>query len=214
MQEGTRVYLPAAGEDWALPLYDPMVKLLGGDAARRKLLDQAALQPGYRVLDIGCGTGTLVTLIQRLYPAVEIVGLDPDPKALARARKKAARAGVPIHFDQGFSDELPYPDASFDRVLSSFMFHHLGADYREKSLREVRRVLKPGGSLHLADFAHAEGHHHGLSHLIHSSKHLRANSDRSILGLMNQAGFAQATKVAEGKMMLGLLHVAYYGGMR
>jgi ubiquinone/menaquinone biosynthesis C-methylase UbiE len=210
MQQGTRVYLPAAGEDWALPLYDPMVKLLGGDRARRKLLDQAALEPGHRVLDIGCGTGTLVTLIKRLYPAVEIVGLDPDPRALTRARKKAARAEVPIHFDQGFSDELPYPDASFDRVLSSFMFHHLGSGYREKSLREVRRVLKPGGALHLADFAHPEGHDRGLSHMIHSSNHLKENSDRSILGLMNQAGFAQPTKVGEGKMMFGLLHVAYY----
>lgn len=214
MQASNRVYLPAAGEDWALPLYDPMVKLLGGDGARRKLLDQAALQPGYRVLDIGCGTGTLVTLIKRLYPAVEIVGLDPDPKALARARKKAARACVSIHFDQGFSDELPYPDASFDRVLSSFMFHHLGAEYREKSLREVRRVLKAGGSLHLADFAHAEGHAHGLSHLIHSSSHLKENSDRSILGLMKLAGFAEPKKVAERKMMLGLLNVAYYDAMR
>jgi ubiquinone/menaquinone biosynthesis C-methylase UbiE len=58
--EGTyKTYLPAAGHDWLLPLYDPIVKLLGGDAARRALLDQACIQPGQRVLDIGCGTGAV-----------------------------------------------------------------------------------------------------------------------------------------------------------
>ena len=125
MSESTRPYLPAAGYDWTLPLYDPIVKLLGGDSARRMLLDQAELRPGYRVLDIGCGTGTLAILTKSLYPDVAIVGIDPDPKALARARRKASRAAVSIQFDQGFGDELPYPEASFDRVFSSFMFHHL-----------------------------------------------------------------------------------------
>ena len=139
-----------AGKDssfnWALPFYDPFVKLLGADSARRTLLEQANLRPGHRVLDIGCGTGTLVALIKRVHPEVSVVGLHPDPKALARAKKKAARAGVSIQFDQGFSDELPYADASFDRVFSSFMFHHIHADQREKTLQEVYR------------FSHLEDH--------------------------------------------------------
>src|SRR5215469_5905456 len=85
MQEVQRTFLPAAGRDWALPLYDPFVKLLGADAARRTLLQQADLRPGHRVLDIGCGTGTFVALIKRVHPEVSVAGLDPDPKALARA---------------------------------------------------------------------------------------------------------------------------------
>jgi ubiquinone/menaquinone biosynthesis C-methylase UbiE len=113
-----KTYLPAAGRDWLLPLYDPFVKLFGGDTARRKLLDQATVRPGHHVLDIGCGTGTFATLIKGLYPDVDVVGLDPDPKALARAKRKAERAAVSIRLDQGFSDELPYPEASFDRVFS------------------------------------------------------------------------------------------------
>src|SRR5579864_5394603 len=137
MQETQRAYLPAAGRDWALAFYDPVVKLLGGDAARNELLDQAALGPTDRVLDIGCGTGTFVAQIKRLYPCADVVGLDPYPKALARARKKVARTGMPVRLEQGFSDELPYPGASFDRVFSSFMFHHLEADDRGKTLCEV-----------------------------------------------------------------------------
>src|ERR1700726_2715517 len=87
MVESSRSYLPAAGRDWRLPLYDPFVKLLGGDAARRVLLDEAALRRGQRVLDVGCGTGTLATLIKQLHPKVGRGWLDPDPKALARARR-------------------------------------------------------------------------------------------------------------------------------
>ncbi len=124
MGEARRTYIPAAGHGWFLPLYDPIVKLLGGDSARTALVEQAAVRSGHRILDIGCGTGSLVILIKRLHPDVVVVGLDPDPKALARGRRKAERAAVSIRFDQGFSDEPPYPEASFDRVFSSFMFHH------------------------------------------------------------------------------------------
>ena len=66
--ESGKTYLPAAGHDWLLPSYDPFVKLLGGDTARRVLLDQATVRPGHRVLDIGRGTGTLAILIKRRHP--------------------------------------------------------------------------------------------------------------------------------------------------
>ena len=131
-----RSYLPAAGRDLFLPLYDPIVKLLGGGAAREALLAQAAIRPTDRVFDLGCGTGTLALAIKQQFPQAEIVGFDPDPKALARARQKAAREALAIQFDQGFGDQLPYPAASFDRALSSFMFHHLPAEIGRASCRE------------------------------------------------------------------------------
>ena len=77
MEDVSKAYLPAAGHDWALPLYDPLVKLLGGDKARQLLLDQAAGQSIRRVLDIGCGTGTLVTMIKRLDPGLARLRLRP-----------------------------------------------------------------------------------------------------------------------------------------
>lgn len=210
MPHPEKAYLPAAVHDWALPLYDPMTKLLGGEKARGELLRQAALQGHLRVLDIGCGTGTLAIGIKRLHPDLQVTGLDPDPKALARARRKVERAAVAVRFEQGFAGDLPFPDASFDRVLSSFMFHHLPGEQGEKTLREVRRVLAPGGSLHLADFTRPEQHAHRLARMIHSSRHLAASFDDRILGLMRQAGFTSATKVADGAMLFGLLHISYY----
>ena len=139
-----RRYLPAAGKSWLLPLYDPLTRLIGAGAAHRKLAEQAELGSARRVLEIGCGTGNLVLLVKRMDPRLEVTGLDPDPRALARPGRKARRAKLALQLDRGFADQLPYPDGCFDRVLSSLMFHHLDAGQRVASLREVRRVLRPG----------------------------------------------------------------------
>jgi ubiquinone/menaquinone biosynthesis C-methylase UbiE len=209
MPESPRTYLSATGRDWLLPLYDPFVKLLGGAGALERLLDQAELRSGHRVLDVGCGTGTLATMIKRLHPDVEVAGLDPDPKALDRARRKAARAGLSIRFDQGFGDELPYPESSFDRVLSSFVFHHLPTDEKEKTLRAIRRVLRPGGSLHLLDFEGPEDAADSfLARLPHIGHHLKANAGTRVVSVMGQAGFADPKKVGRRRLLLG--HAAYY----
>jgi ubiquinone/menaquinone biosynthesis C-methylase UbiE len=204
-----RTYLPAAGRDSLLPFYDLMTKLMGADQARRELLDQAQIRPGHRILDIGCGTGTLLIRLKRLYPETDVVGLDPDPNALARARRKAARAAVSIHLDQGFGDEPPYPETSFDRVLSSLMFHHIPTDDKGKTLRAIRRVLKPGGEFHMLDFEGPEKGAHGLlSRLLHSKQRLKDNSDSRVLGFMTEAGFAEPKKVGHREMFFG--HIAYY----
>ena len=204
-----RTYLPAAGHDWFLPLYDPFVKLVGGDRARRALLEQAEMRPGQRVLDVGCGTGSLVVLIKRLRSDVDVVGLDPDPKALARARQKAEREGASIRLDRGFSDELPYPAASFDLVFSSLMFHHLPTEEKGATLREIRRVLKPGGFLHLLDFAGRESGTQGLLiRLLHSHARLADNDEYRIRALMKEAGLADVQKVGQRSMLFARL--AYY----
>jgi ubiquinone/menaquinone biosynthesis C-methylase UbiE len=209
MSQTSRTYLPAAGHDWSLPFYDPIVKLMGGDAARKTLLEQAALRPGHRILDVGCGTGTMATRMKRLYPDVEVVALDPDPKAIARARRKAAHAAVSIQFDQGFGDQLPYPEASFDRVFSSFMFHHLPADEKGKTLRAIRRVLKPGGGFHMLDFEGPEDYAGNfLARLLHASDRLKDNSASRVLAFMSQAGLANPEKVGRKTMLAG--GIAYY----
>jgi len=206
-RESRRTYLPAAGHDWLLPLYDPFVKLLGGDDARRTLLDQASIRPSERLLDLGCGTGTFVVLIKQLHPDVEVVGIDPDPKALARASEKAKRAGLPIQLDRGFSDQLSYADASFDRVFSSFMFHHLAENEKAATMHAVRRVLKPGGSLHLLDLTDA-GATGFLSRLFHSHERMAANSTDQILVYMKEAGLSDPKEIGQGSMLF--TRIAYY----
>ena len=208
--ESRKDFLPAAGHDVFLPLYDPLVSFLGFDRARLELISQANIKPGQQILDIGCGTGTLAVLLKRRYADVAVVGLDPDPKALRRAIWKVRRAGVSVQLNHGFADELPYERESFDRVLSSFMFHHLAGQDREKTLQEVWRVLRAGGSFHLLDFVADHASPGFLHRLVHSHAELKDNTDERILQLMSRAGFTKAEKVRAGSMFFGVLRTAYY----
>jgi ubiquinone/menaquinone biosynthesis C-methylase UbiE len=211
MAEAHRAYLPAAGRDWRLPFYDPLVALMGAGRTRRALIERAALQPHQRVLEIGCGTGTLLTQIALEDPTIDVVGLDPDPKALARARQKARRRHLSIRLDQGFADQTPYPDDSFDRVFSSFMFHHLPAHEKEPVLREVRRVLKPQGLFVMLDFAGREPGERGLmARHLHASHRLEENSEDRILALLRRAGFDDPRRIAREKLLFGQIRVNYF----
>lgn len=152
--------MPAARENYVHALrferltsaYDPVVRLTTREATfKRRLLDQARLSAGERVLDVGCGTGTLAVQAAR-DAHVSVAGVDGDPAVLERARGKATEAGVDVRFDEGLANALPYPDASFDKVLSSLLFHHLTPGVKRSAASEIARVLRPGGELHLADF--------------------------------------------------------------
>jgi len=210
MDEAERSYIPAFGKRWLLPLYDPMLWLFGADSSKRPLIEQAEINPGHRVLDIGCGTGSLAALIKRMHPNAGVVGIDPDPAALAVAARKSRRRGFSIEFDRGFADHMPYADASFDRVFSSFMFHHLAADEKSATLREIRRVLKSGGSLHLLDFVRAHGaHSESAEH--RNLIHRRGAGERvegRMTSLMDEAGFVDARELSRGKNFFG--PIAYF----
>jgi len=137
------------------------------------------------------------------------VGLDPDPRALARSERKAMAAAVSIRFDQGFANALPYADASFDRVFSSLMFHHLPQNAKLATLCEVRRVLKPGGSLHLLDFVEpGRPGHNPLARWLHASERMESNTEERILGWMGEAGLLDPHRVAFDERLLG--RIVYY----
>ena len=183
---------------------------MGFDRARQELITAANIKPGHHILDIGCGTGTLVVKLKRQYPTAQVFGIDPDPKALRRARIKAVRAAVSVQLDPGFADELPYKNESFDRVFSSFMFHHLEGQERENMLREVLRVLRGGGSFHLLDFVVDNASHGFLNRLFQAHARMKGNLDAAILDLMRRVGLTNAAKVNEGCMLFGLLRTACY----
>jgi ubiquinone/menaquinone biosynthesis C-methylase UbiE len=137
-------------------LYDPLLRwTLRESTFKQRLVRQAAIQPGHRVLDLGCGTATLTVLLKRAQPRAEVIGLDGDPNVLRIARAKAGAAGVSVTFNEGVSDALPYASESFDRVVSSLVFHHLTHETKVRTLREALRVLRPGGELHVADWGKA-----------------------------------------------------------
>jgi len=201
MHSHARSFVPAAGADWLLPLYDPFNRLIGAARPKAALVDAAAIRAGDRVLDLGCGTGDVALLAKQRQPRARVTGLDPDPKALARARAKTARAGVEIAFEQGFGDALPFPDASFERVLSALMLHHLTPEVERATLREVMRVLAPGGTLHVLDFSTPPA---GLSQVL-ARFHGHAHAAPPLLERMRAAGLADAREIATPRFRIGTL---------
>jgi ubiquinone/menaquinone biosynthesis C-methylase UbiE len=208
-------YLPAAGRDAFLPFYDLLGAALGVPKVHRALVGQAGLADGQRVLEIGCGTGNLSIRAKRAHPGIELVGSDPDPLALARARRKA-RGIEGIRFEHGYGQQLPYPDASFDRVLSALMLHHLDHDTRTAAAAEVRRVLRPGGSLHLVDFAGQPHGPHGvhgfLARRVVKSGHVADNADDGIPRLLTEAGLECVEVAATDHRFMG--RMGYYRATR
>lgn len=206
-----RTYIPAAGWSWLLPIYDPWVKLLGAAALRRALITQMTLAPGLRVLDIGSGTGTFAVQLKQLHPRITVLGLDPDPRAVARAETKARNAGVEVHFDRAFADQLPYADSSFDRVSCTFMLSLVPAGEKEATLTEVRRVLKPTGSFHLLDLV-KQPPRNLFARLLQPRKRLHTCTDDQIVALMRHAGFVDPKRT--GHYALWLWPLATYRASR
>ena len=206
MSERPAHYKPAAGADWLLPLYDPVIALFFPEKRlRREFLLHADLSPGLRVLDVGCGTGSFAVLAKRAHRDVAITGLDGDPKALAIARRKAQREGVEVTFDEGFSSELPYGDAAFDRVVSSLVLHHLPTTHKQRTLSKIRRVLAPAGFLLLQDFGPpTSAWTRGLARLARDAA-LRDNLDDRLVPMIRAAGFASVETLGRHATIGGTL---------
>ncbi len=139
---------------WA-GLYDWMLRVvsLGREQRLRdRTVQLARIGPDQRVLDIGCGTGTLLIAAARAEPGGCYEGLDPAIEMVELARSKAAKARVEIEFGLGAAEALEHPDASLDVVLSSLMLHHLPPQTLDKALQEIDRVLVPGGRVVIIDF--------------------------------------------------------------
>lgn len=153
---------------------------------RERLLAPARLQAGESVLDVGCGTGTLAIAAKRRVGSTgSVYGIDASPAMIARATKKATKAGAEVIFETGLAESLPFPDARFDVVLSTVMLHHLPRNAREQGVREMRRVLKPSGRLLAVDFGGAS--RHGRGPLAHFHRHGHVEP-RALVDLVSGTG--------------------------
>jgi ubiquinone/menaquinone biosynthesis C-methylase UbiE len=144
-------YVPAAGHPALTRLYDPIVGVtMRENLWRPRLVEQVAEGAPESVLEVGCGTGALTLALARALPGARVTGLDGDPEALGIARAKGGAGGV--RWMQGMAQELPIEDGELDRVVVSLVLHHLVPDSKRAALAEIRRVLRSGGRLHVADF--------------------------------------------------------------
>jgi len=154
---------------------------------RQKTANMARIQPGEQVLDVGCGTGTLaIEVVRRVGRAGRVAGVDPGTEQIARARSKAARRNLPIDFQIGVIEHLPFPDQTFDVVLSTLMMHHLPHSLKRQGLAEIARVLKPGGRLVIADFKRKQ-ERQGRAARFHAG----GSSMQDLAAMVADAGFSE-----------------------
>jgi len=148
----TKPFIPALGLDWLTPFYDAVAWLVGERAMKARLIAQAAIAPGHDVLDLGSGTGTLALMVKERCPEARVCGVDVDPCILAIARRKASAASRDVRFVEGSATDPPFAAGSFDRILTTLVLHHLTTPQKRAALAAARRLLRPGGELHVADW--------------------------------------------------------------
>lgn len=154
MTENTATFTPALGHRALTPLYDAVIALMTREGRwRNAFVRQISPQSGEVIVDVGCGTGTLVLALKRAAPAARIVGIDPDPEVLQQARAKAARANLDISFAQGFARDLAsLIERPADKVISSLVFHQTPLAEKRAGLQAMHKSLKDSGEIHIADY--------------------------------------------------------------
>ncbi len=177
--------------------YDIHTGLLGlgsNGPNSRMVIELANVNPGDRVLDVGCGTGSL-TLTAQSYvgPNGKVFGIDASPEMIEVAKKKASHSRLPVVFEVGLIEQLDFPDATFDLVISRLAMHHLPDDLKRRGLKEILRVLKPGRCLLIADFNPPTNP--VLKHLASAlfGFHMMQTNISSLPSKLTSAGFVEIT---------------------
>lgn len=203
-------FVSATGFDFLLPIYDPLVALLTRErVVKSHLLDRADLQAGQRILDVGCGTGTLMSLIQGRMPATELVGVDVDSRVLGQAQRKLEAPASTAKLHAATSTHLPVADSCFDVVFCSLMLHHLQPAEKVLSLAEMFRALVPGGKLLLADFCKPADPYARFAffavRLVDGWSRTRCNAQGKLPALIAESGFASVCSTLQLSAPLGTI---------
>lgn len=153
-------FTPALGFARLTPIYDAMLAVATRERTwRRALVEQIAPGGGDVIVDVGCGTGTLAVLLKRRAPGARVIGIDPDPAALAIAARKAGAAGVEIEWRQGFARDAAAAlgPGGADKAVSSLVFHQVPVPEKRAGLLAMFDAVRPGGEVHVADYARQRG---------------------------------------------------------
>jgi len=205
-------YIPALRFNWLTKIYDPLIQWTTPERLfKQDLIIEAGIETEFHVLDFGCGTATLSMMTKSKYPSAFVTGVDVDAEVLAIAQHKLRDFPYPIRLDQYDGMKLPYPDETFDRVISSLVFHHLTPIQKAKAFQEIKRVLKFDGELYIADWGKAEnslmrGLFYGVQ-LLDGFKTTRDNVSGLMPSYLLEAGFLSAKVLKKYRTVFGTLEL-------
>ena len=205
-----RSFVPALRFRWLTGLYDPVVRLTTREwTVKRALLDSVGLDATRTLLDIGCGTATLLIEARRRRPGLDLIGVDIDAQVLAIGAAKAKRLRAWPSLVRASATRLPFEDASVDRVVSSLFFHHLDRSAKAEVASELVRVLVPGGELHLADWGRASNVAMRVAflpvQLLDGFSNTSDNVRGELPGIFEAAGFDSVTETRRFVTVFGSL---------
>ncbi len=153
----SREFIPALRYHFLTPFYDFFIKILVPERkVKLKTVELTQALAGDRILDFGCGTGTLLLHFEKQHPDVNLYGIDIDERMLEKAQKKLQSVERSIQLVLYSGNELPFPDDYFDKIVSTWVFHHFTDEQKCVAMNQLFRKLKPGGTLILADWGKAK----------------------------------------------------------
>ena len=165
----------------------------------RLIRDGTQLEPGTRLLELGCGAGAVLAVLGQEFPGIELTGVDIEPKQLAFARGHLQRAGVEATLVEADAAGLPFADESFDHVWAMWFLEHVADPVAV--LREARRVLVPGGAITAIETDYGTGRSEP------STPAIEALFDAMVRG-MDASGWSDAgTRLPEWLPEAGFVHV-------
>ncbi len=208
MNNQNEEFVSALGNNRFTRFYDPMVRYTTRETRFKKQIVQCAkIQEGERVVDFGCGTGTLLLKLHEKYPNAEFFGVDIDLDVLDQARTKDSSKS--LNLENSPSSNTPFPDDFFDHALSTLLFHHLSHEEKLRTLSEIRRVLKPNCYFYYADYGLPSGKlQSALSKIIVQVDGDETTSDNlegRVPKLIFEAGFAEYRAPIRINTMLGTI---------
>lgn len=186
--------VPAFSFDFLTPFYDPITELLGfGESFKKRVLNLVSFENGEDLLDVGCGTGTLLIPAKMDNPDSKIVGVDPDQHVLDIARRKIEKANIEVGLVKAYGEDLPLENSSFDVVVSTLVSHHLPTEIKKLTIKEIYRVLKKNGRFLLADFGKPDNALWkvilAFESIFEEAKYMKDNLNGKIPIFLEEAGF-------------------------
>ena len=155
--QNSKEFIPALGYDWLTRFYDLTVYLtMPEEKFRNKLIDKVKPNDGEHILEFGFGTGQNLILAYQRNNKTKLIGIDIDPKVKRIAEYKIKTHGFSVCLDLYDGKEFPYADNLFDKVFSSLVFHQLDKETKLFCLKEIFRVLKPGGQIIIGDWGQSK----------------------------------------------------------